>query len=375
MSRSTRVLFGTVVGLVGLVGLLTWRLLATEGVWSSGPQISVRFVSHPAGATLVSADSRRVFGATPVTLSYSEPTNWQTCVPFEGFRARWPDGTQLAVRSVELCPDGGPDQEIQIQAPRVPRRTGAAQAKSAPKPLPEEQEVASSTGTVELGEPSALAAPAVRSPSPAGPAPLPTYIGPRVNTASPRSPSLARAGNPGRLAVQIVARASNESQYSFVVPGYVSTNSNAYADCHGTTFGSLSGSRSGLLTGSQTGSTFTGTYSEQSSGTYTGHMRVNCSGTSYSKTTIRPPEDVSYSVTGATLSLRLPDGRVAVVNCDSKFDWANWQYRRSCRVPSADRLEAEFRGENAKLSWQVGVYGEKTQSETYKLIEIVEPSR
>ena len=70
------------------------------------------------------------------------------------------------------------------------------------------------------------------------------------------------------------------------------------------------------------------------------------------------------------------DGRVAVVNCDSKyalkFDNIN---QRSCRVPSVDQFEAQFNGEKAKLFWRVGVSGEKEKSETYRLIEILEPLR
>jgi hypothetical protein len=47
--------------------------------------------------------------------------------------------------------------------------------------------------------------------------------------------------------------------------------------------------------------------------------------------------------------------------------------RRSCRVPTTDQFEAEFEGEKAKLVWRVGISGEKEKSETYKLIEILEP--
>ncbi len=102
---------------------------------------------------------------------------------------------------------------------------------------------------------------------------------------------------------------------------------------------------------------------------------MNCTGTSNAVTTVRPPRQVEYSVSGATLSLRLSDGRVAVVNCNSKSDWATLgQHQRSCRVPPPDQLEAEFRGDNAKLFWRIGIYGEKLQSETYKPIEVLEPT-
>ena len=75
------------------------------------------------------------------------------------------------------------------------------------------------------------------------------------------------------------------------------------------------------------------------------------------------------------MSLRLPDGRVAVVNCDSKVDWWSLgRMQRSCRVPTTDRLDVEFEGDDAKLFWQIGVRAEKGLSETYKLIEVLEPS-
>jgi hypothetical protein len=84
-----------------------------------------------------------------------------------------------------------------------------------------------------------------------------------------------------------------------------------------------------------------------------------------------PPRSVGYSVTGSTLSLLLPDGRVAVVNCESKYalrgDYVN---RRSCRIPIANEIEAEFDGDKAKLRWPVSIDGKKTDSETYKILGV-----
>jgi hypothetical protein len=81
----------------------------------------------------------------------------------------------------------------------------------------------------------------------------------------------------------------------------------------------------------------------------------------------------NFKVTGATLTLQLPDGRTAVVNCVSKF-----QERfagpignvRSCRVPLVNNIEAEFDGDNAKLFWSVSLDGKKIQSETYKILAV-----
>jgi hypothetical protein len=38
-------------------------------------------------------------------------------------------------------------------------------------------------------------------------------------------------------------------------------------------------------------------------------------------------------------------------------------------------VQAQFHDEKAKLFWRVGISGEKEKSETYRLIEILEPER
>ena len=84
-----------------------------------------------------------------------------------------------------------------------------------------------------------------------------------------------------------------------------------------------------------------------------------------------PAHKVEYSVTGATFSLLLPDNRVVIVNCVSKYamkgDYVN---RRSCRMPIVDNINAEFKGSDAKLKWPVSLDGKKTESETYKILGI-----
>jgi hypothetical protein len=88
----------------------------------------------------------------------------------------------------------------------------------------------------------------------------------------------------------------------------------------------------------------------------------------------QPPQKVT--VTGATLTLRLPDRREVVVGCESKyalrFDYVN---RRSCRVPPSDDVMAEFDGDQAKLIWPVSIDGRKTQSESYTIISIAPAHR
>ena len=103
---------------------------------------------------------------------------------------------------------------------------------------------------------------------------------------------------------------------------------------------------------------------------------VNCTQTTTTETEYQAPQQGSYSVTGATLSLALPDGRVAVANCVSKTNFfgpsAQTEHERSCRVPPVDDIQAEFKGKNVKLAWPVSVDGSKLESETYKILAILD---
>jgi hypothetical protein len=81
-----------------------------------------------------------------------------------------------------------------------------------------------------------------------------------------------------------------------------------------------------------------------------------------------------FQVRGATLALQLPDGRVAVVNCESKFAEhfaGHAGNRRSCRLPLVDDIQAEFDGDQAKLKWVVSIDGKKMESETYKILAVL----
>lgn len=80
----------------------------------------------------------------------------------------------------------------------------------------------------------------------------------------------------------------------------------------------------------------------------------------------------TYLLSGTTLSLRLPDGRIALVNCVSRHS-ANGNYinRRSCGIPLSERAEAEFVGQNAKLSWTLGTDSRKVESETYRVVAVL----
>jgi hypothetical protein len=85
------------------------------------------------------------------------------------------------------------------------------------------------------------------------------------------------------------------------------------------------------------------------------------------------PGEISYMVIGTTLSLRLPDGRVAVVNCVNRFSSkGNYINRRSCGMPLVENVEAEFTGQTARLQWPIGTDGKKTESETYKVVALLD---
>ena len=47
---------------------------------------------------------------------------------------------------------------------------------------------------------------------------------------------------------------------------------------------------------------------------------------------------------------------------------------RDCRVPLLDNIQAEFKGDKAKLEWVVSLDGKKTQSETYKILAVMDKS-
>jgi hypothetical protein len=83
----------------------------------------------------------------------------------------------------------------------------------------------------------------------------------------------------------------------------------------------------------------------------------------------------TFKVQGATFTLQLPDGRLAVVNCESKFAEhlaGRAGNRRSCRMPMVDSIEAEFKSDHAKLVWPVSIDGTKMESETYKILAILD---
>jgi hypothetical protein len=141
-----------------------------------------------------------------------------------------------------------------------------------------------------------------------------------------------------KVQVKIIDRQDHDTDYSYVVPGHLYATSNANVNCNGT------------------------------------DSSVNCSGSGTTSGYSTPAYGVPFHVRGATFSLQLPDGRIAVVNCDAKFaeHFAGPRgNHRNCREPIVDDIEANFHGDNAKLEWVVSLDGKKTESETYKVLGIL----
>jgi hypothetical protein len=62
-----------------------------------------------------------------------------------------------------------------------------------------------------------------------------------------------------------------------------------------------------------------------------------------------------------------------VVNCESKYALkADYINRRSCRAPLVNQIQAEFDGDRAKLKWSVSLDGKKIESETYKILGVID---
>ncbi len=146
-------------------------------------------------------------------------------------------------------------------------------------------------------------------------------------------------GEKQKLDVKVLNRQDNQTDYTYVVPGHFSAQTDTTSNCND------------------------------------GIIRVSCSSSSTTSGTATPAHEVSYRVRGATFSLLLPDGRIAVVNCESKFAEHMAGVagnHRDCRVPLVDDIKAEFNGDKAKLFWSVSIDGKKTQSETYKVLAVLD---
>ncbi len=140
------------------------------------------------------------------------------------------------------------------------------------------------------------------------------------------------------LRVKIIHREDNETEYTYIVPEYSVAHSTADANCFGDT-------------------------------------GVSCHGSEITTTSTTPAHSGSFHVRGATFLLVLQDGRGVVVNCESKFAErmaGRAGNHRSCRVPLVDDIDVAFKGDNAKLMWPLSIDGKKIQSETYKVLAILD---
>jgi hypothetical protein len=145
--------------------------------------------------------------------------------------------------------------------------------------------------------------------------------------------SFASTASAQKLDVKIVDRQESETGYTYLVPGHFSSQSNSNVNCYDD---------------------------------------ATCNQTTTVSGTITQAQRISYEVRGATFTLLLPDGRGAVVNCESKYEpKGDYINRRNCRVPLVDDIQAEFHGDKAKLVWVVSLDAKKTQSETYKVLAIL----
>jgi hypothetical protein len=148
----------------------------------------------------------------------------------------------------------------------------------------------------------------------------------------------ASSASAQKLDVKVIERQDSETEYTYVVPGHFTSQANSNVNCNADV------------------------------------SNVNCNGSTTTTGSSTPAHEVSYHVRGATFSLQLPDGRVAVVNCESKFAEhmaGPAGNHRSCRVPLVDDIKADFKGDKAKLEWVVSIDGKKTQSETYKILAVL----
>jgi hypothetical protein len=151
------------------------------------------------------------------------------------------------------------------------------------------------------------------------------------------------------LSVQIANKMSNSSEYQYTVPGYENYNCSGAAVGRTTISDSLTNPAVNVVSRDK--------------------ANVNCNAVG------APSRTVNYSVHGATMSLLLPDGRLVVINCDSRPSYdGNSSEQRSCREPIGDEIQVVFDQDNARLLWNVSVDGKTMGAESYKIIGILSKS-
>lgn len=151
------------------------------------------------------------------------------------------------------------------------------------------------------------------------------------------------------LSVQIANKMSNSSEYQYTVPGYENYNCSGAAAGRTTISDSLTNPAVSVVSRNK--------------------ANVNCNAVG------APSRTVNYTVHGATMSLLLPDGRLVVINCDSRPSYnGNSSEQRSCREPLSDEIQVVFDQDNARLLWNASVDGTTMGAESYKIIGILSKS-
>ena len=117
----------------------------------------------------------------------------------------------------------------------------------------------------------------------------------------------ATSASAQKFNVTIIDRHEDETDYTYVAPGHPNSDAKTNLNCNPAANNAI------------------------------------CNGSIEAPGTITPEHKVSYHVRGTTLSLKLPDGRVAVVNCEGKFKerlGGPAGNQRNCRVPLVDNIAA-----------------------------------
>lgn len=230
MRRSTAGLTLLVVLLLGTTSALAWKLYQLGAFTESrGSSISVRLQTDPPGAMLSSADGARALGTAPMMLRYAAPTDWESCISYNGVKAEWPDGTLVLAQRLELCPDGGTDQEVRIARPDAAKPDGAARRPStAPPAVRSELPVATpkTTTSVKSSLKVALPAPTASPESAQLSAPAPSAY--RHATPKPSPPRVGQAEDVRFASEPVAPRADvttsvqvwvNKSSHVYHCPG------------------------------------------------------------------------------------------------------------------------------------------------------------
>ena len=202
-----------------IVSLTTLAVLALRLYYHPSPStmVTVRVTSDPPGATLSTLVPASVLGTTPQTIRYAVPDQWRNCVSYNGLEARWPNGVQLHVRAVELCPEGGKDQEIRLAAPT---RQKTRRTRVVPSQPSRAEPLADALMPMDLSVPESVlqAPPAIRSDAltpmdlsmPDSAPPLSAAPAVAANQVQPAPPSII-AGT--RVPVRVAERQSSETGY------------------------------------------------------------------------------------------------------------------------------------------------------------------